>query len=203
MLFKRRDKEPIHRKLGNLMWPRMGFRRMVDYYKHRTIRIPASEYAIGAGVGFGCMVSWTPTFGTHLLQCLLYCWLFRANFFAAFIGSALGNLWTTPIMMYISYHAGRIILTVLGFDDILTNHSGNFDNDDLDFSWEVFREHGWRPFLPLFVPTLIGGYAMGILTFPLFYYPTYYMVKGARLARQKLVERKVHKEAAEITGQDQ
>lgn len=203
MLFKRRDKEPLSRKLGNLLWPRMGFRRMFDYYKHRTIRIPASEYAIAAGIGFGCMVSWTPTFGTHLLQCLLYCWLFRANFLAAFIGSALGNLWTTPVMMYISYQVGRIILTVMGYDGILTNHSGNFDNDDLDFSWDVFMEHGWRPFLPLFVPTLIGGYVVGILTFPVFYYPTFYMVKAARLARQKLVERKVHKEAVQITGQEQ
>jgi uncharacterized protein (DUF2062 family) len=201
MLFKRRDKEPLSKKIGNLLWPRMGFRRMFDYYKHRTIRIPDSEYSIAMGMGFGCLVSWTPTFGTHLLQCLLYCWIFRANFVAAFIGSGLGNFWTTPFMMYISYQVGKFILDVLGYDHILTNYTGEFGEEELTFSWELFKEHGWRPFLPLFVPTLIGGYVVGIATFPLFYYPTYYMVRGARKARRRLLERKVHKEAQVITGE--
>ena len=48
---------------------------------------------------------------------------------------------------------------------------------------------------------LIGGYAVGIATFPLFYYPFYFMVRGARAARRARIEHKVHKEAREVTGQ--
>ncbi len=34
-----------------------------------------------------------------------------------------------------------------------------------------------------FIPTLVGGYMMALLTFPLFYYPFYYMIIGARKAK--------------------
>lgn len=35
-----------------------------------------------------------------------------------------------------------------------------------------------------FIPTLVGGYIMALLTFPLFYYPFYYMIVGARKAQK-------------------
>lgn len=181
MLFKRRSTEPFWNKIRNLLWPRMGWQRMVNYYKHRTIRIPASDYAIAAGVGFGALVSWTPTFPTHLLQCLLYCWIFRANFFAAFVGSAFGNLWTTPFLFYSAYVVGKMMLTSLGFDHLVMDHAGPLTLD-------VIKEYGMQ----IFLPTLIGGYALGIATFPLFYFPTFYMVKAARAARAKRLAAREH-----------
>jgi uncharacterized protein len=183
MLFKRRHTEPFWNKIRNLLWPRMGLQRMVDYYKHRTIRIPASDYAIASGVAFGALVSWTPTFPTHLVQCLLFCWIFRANFLAAFVGSAFGNLWTTPFLLYAAYLAGKVMLTMLGFDHLVMNYNG-------PLTLEVIKQEGMR----IFLPTLIGGYTLGIVTFPLFYYPTYYMVKAARAARQKRIAKKMAKE---------
>ncbi len=191
MLFKRRDKEEFWNKARNLLWPKMGWRRVADYWKHRTIRIPAGEYAIAMGLYLGCAVSWTPTFGTHLLQCLFFCWLFRANFFAAFIGSAFGNFWTTPFLMFISYEVGKTILLFFGLDNLVMDYTGKF-------TWDVLMEQGWRAFFP----ALIGGYTVAILSFPFFYYPFFYMIKGAKAARQKVIERKLHKEAAGITGQE-
>lgn len=192
MIFKRRDKQRFIDKARDLLWPRMGWRRMVSYYKHRTIRIPAGEHSIACGVALGCLVSWTPTFGTHLLQCLLYCWMFRGNFMAAFIGSAFGNLWTTPFLMFIAYQTGKFMLMAVGLDHMVMDYTG-------DLTLEVLQEQGMKVFLP----TLIGGYTVGILTFPLFYYPTYFMVKGAKAARRELIERKLHREALDITGQEE
>ena len=192
MLFRRRDKQPVVHKVRDLLWPRMGWKRVVDYYKHRTIRIPAGEYSIAMGLYLGCAVSWTPTFGTHLLQCLFFCWLFRANFFAAFIGSAFGNFWTTPFLMYFAYQVGKPIMLFFGFDHLVMDYTG-------DFTWDVLKEQGWKAF----VPTLVGGYTIAILSFPLFYYPFYYMVKGAKAARRELIEHKLHKEAVRITGQEE
>jgi uncharacterized protein (DUF2062 family) len=189
MLFKRRIQEPLKQKLGNLIWPKMGFRRVLDYYKHRSVRIPASDHSIAAGLAFGCLVSWTPLFGTHLFQCIAFCWLTRTNLIAAFIGTAFGNFLTTPLLMLIAYHVGKIILHSLGFD------VAQQADPSLNVNEEAFEAK------EIFLPTLIGGYAVGIATFPLFYYPFYYMVKGARAARRSRIERKVHKEVQEVTGQ--
>ena len=189
MLFKRRTAEPLKQKISNLIWPKMGFKRVLDYYKHRSVRIPASDHSIAAGLAFGCLVSWTPLFGTHLIQCIIFSWITRTNVIAAFIGTAFGNLLTTPLLMLIAYHVGKIILHILGFDVV---HQAD---PNLSVNEDAFQTPN------IFLPTLVGGYAVGIATFPLFYYPFYYMVKGARAARRARIEKKVHKEAREVTGQ--
>ena len=189
MLFKRREVEPLKQKLGNLIWPKMGFRRVFDYYKHRSVRIPASDHSIAAGLAFGCLVSWTPLFGTHLIQCIIFCWLTRTNVIAAFIGTAFGNLLTTPLLMLIAYHVGKVILHTMGFDVV------HQTDPNLTVNEEAFQAK------EIFLPTLVGGYAVGIATFPLFYYPFLFMVRGARAARRARIERKLHQEVREVTGQ--
>jgi hypothetical protein len=190
MLFKRRDTVPMGDKIKNLIWPHMGFKRLLDYYKYRSIRLPANDKSIARGMAFGCLVSWTPTFGTHLIQCAAFCWLTRSNFIASFIGSALGNFITTPFMMLISYHVGKFILYNLGLEHLLIHHA--------DTIMEVTDEALQKP--KIFLPTLVGGYAFGILTYPIFYYASFYMVKTTRAARQKRIEMKAHQAAHEMTG---
>jgi len=45
-----------------------------------------------------------------------------------------------------------------------------------------------------FLPTLFGGYAMALLTFPIFYIVFYYFIEGARKAKNTvgIVGEKVH-----------
>lgn len=191
MLFKRRLPQPYWNKIGNLIWPKMGLKRLAYYYKHRTIRIPAAEHSVAAGLAFGCAVSWTPTFGTHLLQCAAFSWLFRTNWIASFIGSGFGNPWTTPMLMLISYHVGKALFVATGHGDMVLH-----TNDPITLELLMNEK------MKIFLPTLLGGYTMALATFPLFYYPFYYMVKGARLARRARIQRIVHKEAIELTGQE-
>ncbi len=205
MLFKRRIAQSSYDKLRNLIWPKMSFKRVFNYYKHRTVRIPDGEKAIARGLAFGCLVSWTPTFGTHLLQCLVFCWLTRSNWIASFLGSGFGNPWTTPMLMLIAYHVGKALFVATGHGDFiaLSNDAhdtfGGFLKSILhgDITWTLISAN----FKTYLLPTLIGGYTMGLATYPLFYYPTYFMVKGARAARRARIENKVHQEALEMTGQ--
>lgn len=189
MLFKRKNPLPLGGKIRGLLWPEMGFGRMLEYYKFRSIRIPASEHSIAAGIAFGCLVSWTPTFGTHLLQCFLFSWVTRTSFIAAFIGSAFGNFITTPFLMLIAYHVGKFILLTLGLDQYV-HHT--IVDEVTEESLEATK---------IFIPTLVGGYFVGIVTFPLYYYPSYYMVKAARAARKMRMEKKAHAHAQQVTGQ--
>lgn len=205
MLFKRRTAETTFRKLRNLLWPRMGFKRLYHYYKFRSIRIPASNRSIASGFAFGCLVSWTPTFGTHLIQCVIYCWLTRSSYVASFIGSLWGNPWTTPMLMLIAYHVGKALFIATGHGDILTASEGAYTSfgqflrsilhGDVTMGMLTANFHKYL------LPTLVGGYTMGLATFPLFYYPFYYMVKGARAARRLRIEKKAHEDMREITGQ--
>jgi len=73
---------------------------------------------------------------------------------------------------------------------LLVNHTG-------PITIELLKSEFWA----IFLPTLIGGYVMALATLPLFYFPFYYMVKGARAARRARLQRKAHKEAIILTGQ--
>lgn len=206
MLFSRRVKQKTWARIRNLIWPDMGIKRLFSYYKHRSVRIPASEHSIASGFAFGCAISWTPTFGTHLLQCAVFSWLFRANWIASFLGSAVGNPWTTPLMMVMAFQVGKALFISTGHADVIMHADGAA-------TFGVFLKsilHGKATiqmladnFYEYLLPTLIGGYTLALATFPLFYYPFYYMVKGARAARRARIERKVHAEAIELTGQAQ
>lgn len=191
MLFKRRNPLPFLAKIKNLLWPGMGWKRTAEYYKNRTIRIQDSAHAIAAGLAIGCVVSWTPAFGTHLIQALFFCWLFRANWVASFIGTAFGNPWTFPLLWWVAYQIGHVLFDGMGW-------GGEFHHMEEPMELEELSNSPIKMLLPM----LVGGYIMAIVTFPLFYYPFYYFIKGAQTARRLRIAKKAHKEAVTITGQD-
>ena len=190
MILKRREKQSFRDKVRNFLWPRMGWKRTLRYYKHRTIRIPDSTHSIAAGLTIGCAVSWTPAFGTHLIQAAFFCWVFRGNWIAAFLGTALGNPWTFPFLFWIGYHVGKVVFWLFGFGDYFEDLPGPLTMEELMD----------RPLKVLF-PMVVGGYICAAVTSMPLYYLFYNMVTGARIARKLRIERKAHKVAKEVTGQ--
>lgn len=190
MILKRRKKQPLWNKLRNLLWPRMGWGRTLRYYKHRTIRISDSTHSIAAGLAIGCAVSWTPAFGTHLIQAAFFCWIFRGNYIAAIIGTAFGNPWTFPFLFWIGYHVGKVVFWLFGFGDY-------FQDLPAPLGMEELMDHPMKVLFPM----IVGGYICAAVTSPALYYLFYSMIKGARLARKLRIQRKAHKVAKEVTGQ--
>lgn len=172
MVFKRRNKKSWFAWARDFVWPRIGWKRSLIYIKHRIIRLPHSARDIAMGLAFGCVVSWTPTWGLQLVQCYIFSKITRANFPAALIGSVFGNPWTFPILIWISYIVGNFFMEV-------TNLHQFFDWIGVQ---GIAMENQHSPVIA-FIPTLVGGYIMAVLTFPLFYYPFYYMIIGARKAQ--------------------
>lgn len=190
MLFKRRKPLSFLAKIRNILWPRMGWVRTFRYLKHRTIRIPDSAHAIAAGLAIGCAISFTPTFGTHLIQCAFFCWVLRGNWLGAFVGSAFGNPWTFPFLFWIAYQVGVGVFWLFGYGYY-------FDDLPGPLAMEEMIHYPMKFYLPM----LVGGYVCAVVSFPAFYYSFYGMVKGARAARKAQLERKAHKVAKEVTGQ--
>jgi len=153
MLFRpKHPKNPLQ-KLWSFCIPPPSWRRMSRYYHLRILRLASSDHSIALGMASGCAVSFTPTFGFHILQCFLFCIIFRANFFAAVIASLIGNLWTFPVFMWLSYQLGDFIVSMIGYE--IFAHDNKTD---------------------LFFITLIGGYAIAVINFPLFYIISRYLV---------------------------
>lgn len=192
MLFQRREPETVKNKIRNLLWPKMGWWRTLKYYKFRAVRIEDSSFSIAAGLAFGCAISFTPAFGTHILQSALFCWLFRANWIAAVLATTFGNPLTFPFLWSISGFVGVGLFHLFGFGDFL---DGFYFPDQIDEIWDLPVKY--------LIPVMIGGYVVGAISYPLFYYPFRAMLRAERRARKARLQKKVHKVAIEVTGQEE
>ena len=52
MVFKRRDKPPFSIRMRELLYPRRGWRRAIEYLGHRVRRLPDTPHRIA--LGFAC-----------------------------------------------------------------------------------------------------------------------------------------------------
>ncbi|MEK7801294.1 MAG: DUF2062 domain-containing protein, partial [Pseudomonadota bacterium] len=66
-MFKRRKRRSILGKLREVLWPKMGWRRMGHYLHLRMIRLNASPHQIALGISFGASISFVPLPGTHII----------------------------------------------------------------------------------------------------------------------------------------
>lgn len=179
MLFKRGKSLSLYKKIRDFFWPSIGWKRSFSYIKHRAIRINASNYAVAAGLAFGASISFTPVLGFHIIQSFVLCFIFRANFLAAILGTIFGNPWTFPLLFFISYKVGWLLLSVTGVDVMIAQN-------EIDMSFKAIKSAPWDILKPMFV----GGYVMALITFPVFYSGFYVMVKSARAARLKIIKKK-------------
>jgi hypothetical protein len=180
-MFKRRRPLTKLQLLKEIFWPSMGWARMVLYLKYRVVRLSDSTPRIANGLACGAAVSFSPLVGTHFVQAAILAYLIRGNILASLIGTAVGNPWTFPFMWYASYVLGVNIFTLFGVT--------GFESmpEELSFSGllTIISE---KP-LSLFIPWLIGGYVLVLLSWPFYYIAFYFLVRAGknvkRLAKEK------------------
>ncbi len=71
MVFKRRKRLPIARKIREGLFPEKGWSRAAEYMMARIKRLPDSPKNISFGVAIGVFVSFSPFFGVHVLLAFL------------------------------------------------------------------------------------------------------------------------------------
>ncbi len=197
MLFKRRKSQGVFRKIKESLWPSMGWQRAFTYLKHRIIRLKDSPHRIASGLAIGVAISFSPLIGTHFIQCVILCYIFRANMLASFLGTVVGNPTTFPFIWWISYELGAHILKAFGMEG-LTGMPAHIDANDV---WDIFKTQ----FTGVFWPWMLGGYILAVIS----WFPSYWFFKSlitaARVAQEKAREtlrlHRVHKVAKEVTGQ--
>lgn len=105
-MFRRRKQQPVHHRVGNLFWPRIGWGRATRYLWHRVLRLHGTPYSIAAGIACGAAVSFTPLVGGHFVLAALTAWLIGGNIVAGLIGTAVGNPWTFPFIWLWTFKLG-------------------------------------------------------------------------------------------------
>lgn len=192
-MFKRRKPRTVLQNIRELFWPSMGWIRAAKYTKLRIVRLSDTSQKIALGLAIGTAISFTPFVGTHFIQAGFIAYLLRANFLASLIGTFVGNPWTFPFMWWAAMSFGTFLFQLFG----LPASAALPDEVSLAIVWEIIKNEPFR----IFAPWLTGGYLMGALSIPFTYMIFYQLVNGAKLARKKARERKLHRVAKQVTGQ--
>lgn len=197
-MFKRRKPRSYSQMATEMIYPRGGWRRALQYVMHRIRRLPDQPQRIARGFAAGIMVSFTPLFGFHFIASVFAALLIRGNIVAALLGTFFGNPLTFPFIALLSVSLGRWILGIEGklhphriFEEF-TRASGEVWNNllapftDRVAHWQNLENFWDHYFLPYFV----GGAIPGLITSIIGYYLTLPLIRAYHKRRtRKMAER--------------
>ena len=172
MIFKRRDKPPFWDRLREVLYPRKGFWRGMDYIHKRLHRLPDSPHRIALGFACGAFVSFTPFFTLHFFLAAGFAWALRGNILASIFGTAVGNPLTFPLIATGSLWLGRALLGRGGgesnFEAVTHAFAEAFNSlwatTQSWFGYGPSMLDGLLLFLDdVFLPYLIGGIGPGLI----------------------------------------
>ena len=207
MVFKRRDNRPVLRIFQELLYPRGGWSRAIQYVKHRVNRLPDPPERIARGIFAGVFTTFTPFFGLHFIVAFLIAKLVRGNVIAALLATFFGNPLTFVPITVVSLRLGHWIL---GSDlDREMDHSVMRSffkaSDDLwDNLLSLFtsRHAHWDRLFDfyehVFFPYMVGGVIPGIIAGGIAYLLSVPVIRAYQNRRIKRLRARVkkHRKAA-------
>ena len=206
MIFKRRDKRLTFGRLKELLLPKKGWRRALDYFIHRVKRLPDTPHKIAIGIATGVFCSFTPFFGLHFFLAAFVAYIFKGNVVAALFGTFFGNPVTWPFIASFSVKLGQIILgyPVTNFETFLEHFVEASDatiqgvkslfgygESDWALLYSFFRE--------LFLPYFIGGFVLGLIAALFTYFVFRPIIYAYKVTRKKKKYKKFKKNSKSLT----
>lgn len=190
-MFKRRKPVNAIEAVRQFFWPRMGWLRVFQYYRHRIFRTDDSLYRITAGLASGATVSFSPLVGTHLVQAVLLSRILKANWIAAVAGTLWGNPWTFPFLFAASYGCGARIMALAGLDRsgyVLPPHVDMTLLTEKPLAFlHYLAGHPMEIFLPMMIGSVLAGTVFWFIAYGMLYYPV--KAAAAAYARKHLISR--------------
>jgi hypothetical protein len=185
MLFASQHPPRLGRRLRNMIWPDIGFRRSARYLMHRLARLSASPHGIALGFAIGVFAGFSPLIGLHVFVAAITAFSLRASIVAALAGTVIGNPVTLPFIWTASYEVGSAIVrdgshtraAAMAPDissTLLVTHPGSF----LALAWDKIS--------PVFQEVLLGSAVLGLVAAVLSYW----------IARRAVVELQKRRRAA-------
>ncbi|WP_412552528.1 DUF2062 domain-containing protein [Shimia sp. MIT1388] len=217
MVFKRRDRRPFLRIIGEFFYPRGGWGRAARYVQHRLHRLPGSAETIGRGIWAGVFTTFTPFYTMHFVVAALLARILGGNLLAALLATFFGNPLTYLPIGVVSLKTGHFILGTEFEEGDKGTLAGKFANAGTDLwynFWAIFNDDvadwsGLRIFFDeVFYPYMIGGIIPGIITATVMYYLSvpviraYQKRRSAKFAKRIAKARAVAEEQAANVQQD-
>lgn len=207
-MFRRRERRNFLANLRETVWPRSGWGRAFRYIKHRVNRLPDRPHRIALGVWAGVLVSFTPLFGLHFAIAAAVAWILRGNIIAAILATFFGNPVTFPIIAVFSIRLGHLILGDRfahgGSSRGLLRIFQAASHDLLHNFWAMFTPDraewgglGWF-FTHVWLPYLVGGLGLGIITATICYYTSLSIVTAYQNRRRTRLKARIEKMHARI-----
>jgi uncharacterized protein (DUF2062 family) len=182
MLFKRREAESFLERMRVHMWPRRSWSRSSRYVVYRLRRLSDTPHAVALGFAIGVFAAFTPFIGTHLIMAMLIAWIIGGSIVAAVLGTFIGNPLTYPLIWYLTYHAGNVML------------GGEPKAREIDLSGGIFQsslEQLW----PILKPMMLGCIPAGLLFAALSYVLVKPMVEAYKNRRRRELQLRSAREA--------
>lgn len=129
-----------------------------------------SPHEIALGIATGVFIGCTPLYGLHTILFIALAFLIRpANKLAMFIGTNISLPPTVPLISWLGYSLGRLIL----------------NGDYPPISWSMLKNLSFKDFLNLYYPLLIGSLVVGFIAGCLFYLITYALIVFHRTRKKR------------------
>ena len=109
-MFKRRTPLSYFQWFKEGVYPRSGWRRVINYTSYRLKRLPDTPHRIALGFACGAFASFSPLFGLHFFLAAFLAIIFRGNVLSSLMGTFFGNPVTFPIIGVVSYQTGLFIM---------------------------------------------------------------------------------------------
>lgn len=193
-MFKRRRARSFWQNIGEVFYPRIGWRRATSYTLHRLRRLPDSPHKIALGFSVGVFLTFTPLFGLHLLLAALLAHLLRGNVLAGLTGTFIGNPFTFPFISVGCYNMGVLLIGNGGQGheaESVSQALGTFFSD-LAYNLYAFltgHETVWTGvsgvFRAVIVPYALGGVVIGLPLACVSYIVARPLVKAYQIRRRK------------------
>jgi uncharacterized protein (DUF2062 family) len=199
VVFKRRDKLPFWRAIGQFLWPKGGWARAFHYVKHRVRRLPDSPDRIARGIWAGVFTTFTPFYGLHFFVAASIAFLMRGNILASLMATFFGNPLTYVPIGIISLQTGHWVLGTRLTESEKTTFGGAFVDAWRDLThnfFAIFDEQtadwsGLRVFYDeVFFPYLVGGIFPGVVTATVCYYLSLPVIRAYQKRRRGAIKAK-------------
>jgi uncharacterized protein (DUF2062 family) len=190
-MFSRRDPTPLSHDIRQAIWPKMGWWRLLKYYRARIMRLSSSAESIAINLAGGSAMSFTPFFGIHVITAMGFAWAIGAkmNLVASMVGTFVGNPWTFPFLLSASYFLGTWILSMIGAHDGVIG----LNPDIVEQKGDGVFAYIWDNFYDIFIPMSLGGAILAVVSFPLYYTLYLYLVRAGQRARKMRMKKRQRK----------
>lgn len=151
-MFKRNTPQTFFEKTRESIWPSMGIKRTLTYWKQRTKRILHAEGVdrLAKGIACGIAASFFPVPGAQIIMAAGLAYIAKLPIVASVIGTLLVLPIFLPFLFMLDFLIGRRILHQLGFTGWGTEKHFERETSDFDPTWFI------DDFETLFIPAMVG-----------------------------------------------